>query len=1557
MNKYELNIDWNFFMKKFQGRETAAFEQMSYLLFLSETGNPQGLFRFKNHPGIETEPIIHNGKLSGFQAKYLTSLKDGKDDVIDSINKTKSYYPLVKDYYIYTNCESGVNYKSKGLKPSYISDIESAAKAGGMTIVWRVPSHIEAQLALPQNRYIYDIYFGDNQSDPIILLEEIETHNDMLLAPIKESISFHDSSIHIDRNEITENILSNLTPGSATIVAGEGGSGKTALFKHIYNEHHKDFPIIIFKATELKHKSADEIVEFNNKFTFQSFLDAFNGEEKKCFVVDSAERLAELDNQDTLLPVFRKLLANKWSLLFLTRTVYQSVLLSFLRDGLGILPFLTDIPLLSEKVLESIAINNAFNLPENPRFLSRLRNLFYLREYLSYYDDIDKKGSDGDFIDKLWSKVIQGPSINNGINVSRDKCMVTIARHRADSGDFYTDGDSLPSDALFALTQDEILSIGNDRGGYFITHDIYEEWALRKIIDREWRRSPDCHSFFKNVGDSLPIRKALRMWLFDKLQENELGLPDILSEAFSESELPQFWLDEILVACMLSDKAHQFFAFFEDRIIADAYSLFKRILFLLQIACMKPHQFFREMMVPTGKGWEAAISCMHSHKTDFFANNLGICIPVLKIWTSNNKRGSATLQSGELAFSVLDKALKSERYLVTDIDKQILSIIFDATAEIKDQVRSLIRLIIDTPAVNKSYFMRVVCEKILVEPYSIEVIHELPLEVLTLGESWWSFSPEHNEDDEEEVDWWYRRHNLTQENKFGLSNNTDFHYFPASANQTPLLQLLHVSPNATLDFIIRFVNHFVESYYKCGYDPNVEEVEFHINAITHKQYCSRSLWECYRGSGTPVTPYFIQSIHMALEKFLLQIFDKYETADIKWILIKILKESKSASLSAVVASIVVKYQDKLPDITLTLFGVPQFLELDSVRSIHEHEVKTLAGMGAGLSGLKDELYVKERLKECESPHRQESLEGLILKYQYARIGCMSEAEQTEYIANIHKIIDGFRESSEVMERMSNIIEHIDLRNLKPEVIGKTEEGTVIQFKPIHRSEHSVNSGEKALRQADEVLKYSSLHMWSSLIDKDLSSRTAKMKEYDEHPEIAMAELKSLLLETKNMSQMARYLNQGVPVQVASKLLREFQKHISSADRDCCRDIVLEAFQNLFQPGYFYQEGDGTKEAIYAIPYLLTLYPETANDTMIELAFSMVRFLDGNSWRILCQKGPEAIVQSGLWEKDSEIAKTILAYYLELQKLAYSEKGNLYDALDKLESLNGILSVDNIDCSDIYVLNNVLISLPITSNDELILSIYEKICRELPYRFLNETRRTDDPEENPYNSSVFTDFRYAIFHKLAKFLLSLDSKEAIKRFFLPLIEKAKGGRHTDSLIRAFIVENENERRSEQFLIIWELLYSKMLLYNHIPNFYMEETLVEYLLSASYWKKDVREWHSFGIGMLRLFERVAKDFGTFDITLFCMAKVFCTIGSKYIDVGLDCIHNTIIRSHFTLNSRHLSNTLYYLEQFINQYWLLNTRKIRENNRFKSKVKDILTFMMELGSAKAYRFRDLL
>ena len=63
-------INWNSFNSQFSNREQWAFENMAYFLFCSENDCPIGGFRYKNQPGIETEPFEKEGKIIGFQAKY-----------------------------------------------------------------------------------------------------------------------------------------------------------------------------------------------------------------------------------------------------------------------------------------------------------------------------------------------------------------------------------------------------------------------------------------------------------------------------------------------------------------------------------------------------------------------------------------------------------------------------------------------------------------------------------------------------------------------------------------------------------------------------------------------------------------------------------------------------------------------------------------------------------------------------------------------------------------------------------------------------------------------------------------------------------------------------------------------------------------------------------------------------------------------------------------------------------------------------------------------------------------------------------------------------------------------------------------------------------------------------------------------------------------------------------------------------------------------------------------------------------------------------------------------
>lgn len=1553
MRNNDLNIDWDLFKAKFNGRETSKFEQMAYLLFASETGNPNGIFRYKNHPGIETEPVDFNGKSSGFQAKFLTSFSDGKNDIIDSLTKAKVNHPGLEDIYIYTNNEPGMAYKNTGEKPGYITDIENKASVLGMKVVWRLPSHIEAQLALPQNRYIYDIFFGDENSNYALSLS-IDNHSDSLLAPIREDIEFHGECIHIDRNSIASELVDQFTPGAVLMVSGEGGSGKTALIKEIYHNHSKEFPIVIFKASELNRDILNDIFKLDKNFSFSQFIETYSSEPKKVFVVDSAERLAEFDDLDLIARMFRTLLKGNWTLLFLTRTVYQNAFSTFMADGFDINPILINIPTLQDSELQQLALNKGFSLPDNPRFVSRLSNLFYLGEYLKNYDYIDRKGNYRDFTDKLWLKKICGSLQKDGIDALRDRYMIEIAKRRADSGCFYIDTEDLRQDVLFALRLDEILGFDVSRNEYFISHDIYEEWALNKIVDRNWKKIGEVPAFFSAIGDSLPIRRAFRMWLSDELMECDDDIPQIIPDAFRDSTLPEFWKDEIIVACLLSNHADSFFSLFDKEIMANNFAIFRRTLFLLRTACVAPNKLFQQQMVPCGKGWEEAIHFMYRYRNETFDKDIAIALPVLRDWTSTNPSGQATKEAGVMVFSVIENADVRGAHCFTNLAKDLINISLKSVKEISQQITAFINKIIATSNIQRTYVMRSFVEEILKNPIThLIVFQELPLEVIALCEKCWTHEPP--EPDE------LTNHGgpfisdyLTRENKFGLSNETEHHYFPPSAYQTPILFLLRKKPIETLDFIIRFINKFVENYKECDYDTCVEEATLKIEGEEYHQFCSPGLWECYRGMGTPVLPYLIQSVHMALEKFLMEIFDSIEADKVKWILKKILIESRSASLTAVVTSVVLKHYMKLPDIAIMIFSTPEFIDLDLRRAARENEAKYLARMSVGLPKPYNELYVKERLEACNDKHRSTTLENIVHAYQYCQIPVFSDDEQREFINKIHNLIDKFKSDENIMMRMSAVLERIDGRNLKMEA-EPVDGGIMLKFIPKKHSEQTIEGQKEAERQYEQIMKYSVLKLWSS---KYINEKKGKITEYDNSPEKVMTDLRLLMADTESLTGRTSLINKGTPEAVASKLLRESADKLSDEDRLYCKEIVLTGCQNIFSENYWYQVDDGAEDSIMALPILMELYPEEADDYAVILAFTMVRFPKRGDWSNLSKFAPAAVRNSHLWEKNPEKAEAVLAYFLTMQKLAYIEKDNFMEAFENAGPMKVTIDVKDIDCTQVPDLNSILALLPYDTHDSRFLAIYEKICTELPGRFFNDYRRSSDPEDNPYNETAFIEARFNVFDNISRFILSRGNADEIERFLNQLIRKFACSDHTAYFINSLICNEDEMQRIQQFEAVWEMLYPKILEFKDKPNcHYRNDIFFNYFFCSNIWKEDIHDWHSLKPSIISIFYKAAKDMGGIPSIIFCMGKLFSGLGSKYMDEGLDCVYEATKNAPI-MKSKNLSDgAIFYIERFMNQYRIQRSRKIREERKTKGKVVSILNFMISHGSAKAFRLRDLL
>lgn len=116
-----------------------------------------------------------------------------------------------------------------------------------------------------------------------------------------------------------------------TVITGKGGCGKTALIKDFYE--HLSCPLFIFKAYEFNNKlNVNELFLPFGSYTFNDFIEIFKDEPTKIMVIDSAEKLSDIENTDTFECFINSLIKNKWKIIFTTREAYLNDLISLLND-------------------------------------------------------------------------------------------------------------------------------------------------------------------------------------------------------------------------------------------------------------------------------------------------------------------------------------------------------------------------------------------------------------------------------------------------------------------------------------------------------------------------------------------------------------------------------------------------------------------------------------------------------------------------------------------------------------------------------------------------------------------------------------------------------------------------------------------------------------------------------------------------------------------------------------------------------------------------------------------------------------------------------------------------------------------------------------------------------------------------------------------------------------------------------------------------------------------------------------------------------------------------
>lgn len=1581
-----IEINWNNFRAKFNGKEQKSFETLCYLLFCDEFNQKTGIFRYKNQTGIETEPIEIDGKWIGFQSKfYETRISVNKEDIKDSIKKAKEKNSKLNKILFYINQEFSESNKKDEKEPEYKKEIEKYATSQDIEIEWRVPSHFEAQLSLEKNKTLAQHFFSLGKSI-IDFISELTQHSESILTPIRSKIEYNRHEIKIDRMTTIESLKNDLAKSSLLIISGEGGIGKTAVIKDFYDQIKETTPLFIFKATEFNISHINDLLKNYGNFTLSDFIKEYQDIDVKYLVIDSAEKLSDIENREIFQEYLSSLLNNGWKVIFTTRYSYLDDLKFQFIEVYGRSFHVLNIDKLKAEELAELSKRHNFDLPGNERLLMLLQNPFYLNEYLQNYENLNKTQSLSDFINILWNKQILKSSYRkNNTHLKREDCFLSIAQKRANEGHFFVMVDDCEQVILQNLEDDEIIKYDSNAGGYFITHDIYEEWALDKIIERSFSKSKDYISFLAEIGSSLPIRRAFRNWLSEKLLTNKNEVISLIENTINDHHIARFWKDEIIISVLLSDYAETFFQLFKDKLLEDNQNLLLRIIFLLRIACKEIDESFLNLLGlqktnhiilktlfsrPKGRGWNCTIDFIHKHKEEFGLRNINIILPLLDDWNNKIKEGKTTKKAGQIGLYFYDEITKEKGSWYGyrgEKQEQLIRVILHGASELTNELKAIFDEVISEKKTNRKDKYYELIQTILTSlTDNFEVVKCFPQYVIKLAGIYWFQNP----DAQSENSFGYSRMNI--ENYFCISpRHTE--YFPSSAFQTPIYQLLRFASKETIDFILLFTNKCIGCYATLLKDE-VEEVEIFINENERiKQYISNRLWNMYRG--TQDSTNLLESIHMALEKWLFENAKSASKEILESWCLYLIKNSKSASITAVVTSIVLAEPSKLFNIAKILFRTKELFLYDTNRLVLDQSQKSqLLSLRSNFPGnYKNEIHEQERINACDDTHRKFSLEHIAVNYQFFKTEEESdnEAEQRQKI--IWAILDEYYEKlpdkskeTEDDKTWRLYLARMDRRRMNPEV-DKKDGQVLIKFNPEIDPELKKYS-EDALKISNEPMKYTALKLWSRHRLKKEEDKYSQYHQYESNPHLVLQETKEIIEKLKEITDNTFFLfNHSIPAYTCSVLIRDFCDKLNSEEKAFCKEIIIEfASAPIKIKNYHFQISDGTEPSIMNLPELFRYFNNDKDKKDIKLLLFLLLI---HPWYQIQTYVISGIFNS-LWNISFEDAHSIFLGYLllaprynDVRERIHKENYQKQIYETSKEQILEIFLKDYKKEIEKIILNKIKFE-GLDKLEQLELDILKTAFELLPLRTKNEDHKKFLNIIFPiFSKKLFMDndrvdytLKHRFLKKLAYFILT-STKDEIKTYLKPFVENFSASSEMADFFEEFVSAEDRLNQYEEFWIVWDIFSEKIkeiCKKNHLYH-YAKKIIHNYLLAWPYWKEDAKEWHTLKEREKLFFKKVADELGHCPPVLYSISKILNDIGSKFIEDGIDWISNILQKNENLLSAELETNTIFYIENIVRKYVFVNRQKIRTNQQTKKKVIVILNFLIENGSITGYLLRE--
>ncbi len=1514
---------WDEFTGKNAGRKNEMFEALARFLFRTRYGLGDSLAYFKNHPGNETATIQAGNEIVGFQAKFFENGKINPSEILNSLTKVEKGQTR---QIIYTNSAWGNPPKGRNKTKGQIK-IENQARMLGVELEWIYGDNILDQVQ--QYPLAYNIFFN-LQSGLDRLQQNVERANALRVKTIATSFAIGNRSISIDRTSWIDRLAEAIAQGENVLLAGESGAGKSAIVKKYHQIYcsRNDYAFYIIHADQLNTRTVNDLFSLQENYTLTEFRNYFQDTEHKVWVIDSAEKILELNDPAPLMLLIEELNQDGWNFVFTCRDHAHAELTNLLQEEYTLSVHSIRVNRIEDNELRTIAADNGITLPDDLKLRHQLHLPFFLARYCERNDSgqLDLKT----FRDNVWRQKVKG-SGPRASQLKREHCLIEIVKRQLQTGAYYINYSEDYESAIYLVSA---AILGEEpHKGFFINHDIYADWALDYWLIQELSDRIKVLEVLNTPAPPFRYVNAFKRWYAERLEDKSTETDYIGDRVFS-GPIDQRWADAIMECIGGSAEASaSWFDRHAKKLDADDYQPFNRFVDIVRVSCKQVRTIFKyngaeyPETIPTGSGWEEIARFMDRHAEDYYMDNLEIVRNFLSdFYGYRNAKGEPVELGGKLAlhlFQVLaEQRRKGECCWMKD-DSQWSLLVCRYAGEIREELRQIFREVVANHWTRPGDPYQELAEYVATGgfPTTIAVSKYCYPQIISLLKTWWHKQPEEESDN---LPFHPIDRSMNPEKAFGLNADyTQFGaYFPPSAFQTPVLPLLQAEFQAnqnndlTLKFIIDFMNDAVEKYSTSNYGytsrPEIIPVT-RLDGSRHEVIADQQLWCLYRGTASLAMPHVLESMHMALESHWLELLEENQEGQqrieqVKSQLRTVLHNSRSASLYAIVASVAMSHEDAFTTELFFLMQDIRFFILDLHRYSRDfHRASSQSFVYYNHPWLKE-----ERQQANEKPHRQHHLETVLLRMQATYSDRNDAAGQSQW-RECRKVVERLKKQVSALPKKQRsfedfILARIDYTSMRKEEITTADGQKAIRVTPVLTPEMAEKS-RQINANTQELLRGTSLRDW---IDKRSRGEVEAIKNnpYEINPSLALETLHETKSQTDENGLPINYImdEESLPGMVGAILLTQLAERLTEDQKETCRRYVFDALSHTEPP---------SRSLPSDFEVILSGFPALLdrNDWRTQLQDLLITYAEMHeptTHTRPCDIVSSMIARCRLWEEHADFMKETLHRYL--RKLPA-------DHVDTMTSDQAL----------------TLLSLLTTQPKD----------RKLGNRCIEKMASRWTPKEHSRYPLVKATCQDS--NNVSEYILR-SPKEELDRLITPFISYISSDSDHDTLLPSFVAKAAEIGAYDTFWIVWGILYDPIVKSVALNPRYYSQMLDNYLINPPYLTKMGDDWFQLEEKDVAFYARIAEDLPHHYTPLYAISRVFTSIGQKYVKRIIPVLALFVHGFTFHKDYHTATSILLNLETMMKDLFTTYFDDIHRNRNLHDSVVRILEFMKSNGSSLA-------